>query len=502
MNSFLKARRVPRLQTPTMTPPRAPAGAFASVAAVAPLPRGSRVPVAIVVINHNGAAFLNECLASVFGQTVKPDEIVFVDDASTDDSREVAAWFKPYGLKMVRRTTCGGMNAARMSGLEKTTAPLLLFVDGDNVLPPDYLATMAAELGDLDFVYPGKVFIGDENALAWSRKWHPGDEWTPEEANRARLWVANQCDTCSLMRREAFMAAGGWRENPAENMSDWDLFLRMSRSGRWARSTARLGYRLHGNNWSLRDAGKDRAAIHGLVRRAAATVTVATMFSGRLPGLTQSWLLAVQTNLQRAGKTAELLVMDDSQSGFPLAWVNRAVFPAVVHRRVRRDGLGTHQRRPDRRATAEFLAGICNEILATATGDVVWFVEDDIVPGATVADTLLFHLLQADGAPRAAVCGAYRSRHPGQDHWLAADYVAGKVEHWNELPATPAPVALTGTGCLMVLRDALEGQRFALEWSHDGRRSPAHDWAFTWALHARGTPVRFVPSATCDHVAE
>lgn len=499
MTPFLRKRLRRQPIPPKMSYPAKTGRARANVAALAP---GGRVPVAVIVIARDGEAFLAECLDSVFAQTVTPDEIVFVNDASKDGTLTIAESYQGRGLKIVSRAVAGGMNVARMDGLAETTAPLLLFVDGDNALPGDYLATMAAELGDLDFVYPSKRFIGSPEALNWSRRWHPGDDWTPPgEASRARLWQANECDTCSLLRREAFMRAGGWRNNMADNMSDWELFLRMSRTGRFAPSSARLLYRLHDNNWSLRDRGKDRATIFGQVRRAAATLTVATMWSGRRSELQRRWLSAVEEALWHAGCRAELLVMDDSPKGFNLPAVSRDVFPWVNHRRVRRGNVGTEERRPDRRATAEFLAGICNEILDSARGDVIWFVEDDIFPPAEAAERLLLELLQAPDAPRAAVAGAYRSRHPGQEHWIAADYVGGKVEHWTALGAGPMPAPLTGTGCLMVLRDALAGARFALEWQHDGKRSPAHDWAFSWELYQRGTPVMLIPDVICEHVA-
>lgn len=169
---------------------------------------------------------------------------------------------------------------------------------------------------------------------------------------------------------------------------------------------------------------------------------------------------------------------------------------------MRRGELGTDERRPDRRATAEFLAGLCHEAFATATGDILWLIEDDILVPGHAADRLLRELLQEPGAPHAAVCGAYKSRHPGQRHWIAADVTAEGVRHWTKLPQQASPVTLTGTGCLMLLRDLVGDVRFSLEWQHRARRSPAHDWgAFAWALSERGTPVRLVPGVVCEHEA-
>lgn len=463
------------------------------------------VPVAVVVINRNGSAFLAECLESIFSQSARPDEVILVDDASTDGSPEAAADYVARGLRVLVLPENVGMSAARMVGFAASVAPLLLFVDGDNVLPPDYLATMAAEMRPgVAAVYPGKRFFGDPAALEHSRKWHPADEWTPPLFSRADLWRRNACDTCSLVRREDFVAAGGWRGNPADTMFDWELFLRVSRGGAMVRSAARLGYRLHGGNWSNRERREDRPALNGMVRRAAAAVTVATVWSGRLGGDHASrWVAALDAALVAADKCgAELLVADDSVEGFPLEVLAGRVGFSAVSVRVVRSGMGTAERRPDRRATAEFLAGVFNGLLRAASGDVVWFVEDDILPPVAALDALLVELLFPEAGPRPAVCGAYRSRHRarGESHWIAADYVAGEVRHWSRLPEVPGPVALTGTGCLLVLRDLLGGLRFGLEWSHDGRRSPAHDWAFSWGLHERGEPVVLVPSVICQHL--
>ena len=211
-----------------------------------------------------------------------------------------------------------------------------------------------------------------------------------------------------------------------------------------------------------------------------------------------TWLQALADSLQAAGKTAELLILDDSKAGFPVREINRhkAVFPSFSIRRIHR-GVKAVQRRPDRRATAEFLAPACNQILREAKGDVVWFVEDDIVVPANAADGLLRELLQAKKTPRTAVGGCYRSRHQ-PDHWIAAN-LGKSVTHLIELPEAPVPVQFTGTGCLMVLRDLAAGVPFRTEWVHGDLRAAAHDWTFAWHLDQRGTPVILVPDVVCRH---
>jgi GT2 family glycosyltransferase len=459
---------------------------------------GERPSLSVVAIGRNNGAFLAECLASIQAQTVQPDEWVYVDDASEDDSVKVAKGFEGLLVRSLRNHV--GMCAARMVGVEMTTGALMLFVDSDNILPPDYLAKMIEDLGaDHDFAYPSKIFFGTEEALYHHREVYPSDTWEPPAEDRAKLWSRNYADTCSLVRRDAFLAAGGWRSNPPDTMFDWDLFLRMSCFGSHVRSRAQLRYRIHQSNWSAKKRDMGRREMNGLVRRHAATITIGCVWSGRMgQRFARIWLKALAESLQAAGKTAELLILDDSRTGFPVREIGRhkGAFPSFSIQRIHR-GVKATQRRPDRRATAEFLAPACNRILDTATGDVVWFIEDDIVVPVHAADVLLRELLQAEKTPRTAVGGCYRSRHE-PDHWIAAN-LGSKVNHLIELPEVPTPVQFTGTGCLMLLKDLAADVRFGTEWVHQHRRVPAHDWMFAWQLDQQGTPVILVPEVVCRH---
>lgn len=211
MNPFLDKRRSGLRPLPAMRP-APPQPTDASALAPVTLPPGARVPVAIIVIGHNGAAFLGECLASVFAQIVTPDEILYVDDASTDASLPVARSFASRGLQIVALQENVGMNAARMAGFDRSAAPLLLFVDCDNVLPPDYLASMAAELAgrpEAAFTCPGKRFIGDPGAIAWRKKWPSDGTWTPSRPNRLQRSLGAKSPN--------FSEQGKWSGRPDSN---------------------------------------------------------------------------------------------------------------------------------------------------------------------------------------------------------------------------------------------------------------------------------------------
>ena len=64
---------------------------------------------------YNAAVFLPRCLGSVFAQTLKPDEIIVVDDGSTDNTAALAT---ELGATVISRSN-GGLSAARNTGIRR-----------------------------------------------------------------------------------------------------------------------------------------------------------------------------------------------------------------------------------------------------------------------------------------------------------------------------------------------------------------------------------------------
>ena len=81
--------------------------------------------------------------------------------------------------------------------------------NNDNVLPPDYLATMIEDLAmEHDFAYPSKPFIGSDETWYRHREVDSNDLWEPPVEDRAKLWSRHFADTCRLVRWNAFLAGG------------------------------------------------------------------------------------------------------------------------------------------------------------------------------------------------------------------------------------------------------------------------------------------------------
>lgn len=108
--------------------------------------------VAVVIPTFDHARFLGEALDSVIAQTRPADEIVVVDDGSSDDPAAVVARYS--GVRLVRQANAGP-SAARNTGLAAISADYVLFLDADDLLVPAALARNAALLA----ANPGAGFV-------------------------------------------------------------------------------------------------------------------------------------------------------------------------------------------------------------------------------------------------------------------------------------------------------------------------------------------------------
>lgn len=172
--------------------------------------------IAVIIPTYNGASTLQQCLDSVVAQTMKPHEIVVVDDGS--DMPEliqqiVGTCSRP--VQLIRQANQGAP-AARNLGFAHTTASLVIFVDDDAVLQPSMLQTMYETLQQhpqASFCY-SSFFLGKKLM-----------KYIPFATHTLRHY--NYIHTTSLMHRDAFI---GFDES-LKKFQDWDLWLSIIAQG-------------------------------------------------------------------------------------------------------------------------------------------------------------------------------------------------------------------------------------------------------------------------------
>src|SRR5882672_3715705 len=105
--------------------------------------QSSPATLSVVIPVYNGTPYLPQLIDSLLAQTRRPDEVIFVDDGSTDGS---AAMIERLGFGLAGLRVVGqrnqGQAVARNVGMREATGRYLAFVDADDVLDPAMYATL------------------------------------------------------------------------------------------------------------------------------------------------------------------------------------------------------------------------------------------------------------------------------------------------------------------------------------------------------------------------
>lgn len=104
----------------------------------------------IVIPVYNKAPFVGETLQSLVDQTKLPDEIIIVDDRSSDNSlQKVREFFadrptvsKTVRIKIIELKENRGVGYARNRGFSETSGDLIMFLDADDLFAPDLIQTV------------------------------------------------------------------------------------------------------------------------------------------------------------------------------------------------------------------------------------------------------------------------------------------------------------------------------------------------------------------------
>lgn len=111
------------------------------------------------------------CLDSIKNQTLKPYEVICIDDASPIETPQIA---KEYGFKYIRHKENKNNGGARNTGIREATGDYLVFVNSDDYILPNTLE-------EIDKVNKGQdlILIGFNAFGSWNEQFIPSEETTP-----------------------------------------------------------------------------------------------------------------------------------------------------------------------------------------------------------------------------------------------------------------------------------------------------------------------------------
>lgn len=183
-------------------------------------------PVSIYVPSFNAERTLRDCLESILDQTVPFDQVIVIDDGSTDRTSEIATEF---GVDLVRNPVNRGLAACRNTGLLTARNPLVAAVDSDCTLAPDWLETLLPQMERADVAAAGgALYESNVNSLAdrWRLEHMPQNWGSVPLMNPPFLFGCN-----ILCKREAILETGGYNETFTTNGEDVDISRRLMLSG-------------------------------------------------------------------------------------------------------------------------------------------------------------------------------------------------------------------------------------------------------------------------------
>ena len=175
--------------------------------------------ISVIMPAYQAEAFIARSIRSAQTQTLKPLEILVIDDGSPDNTAQAAASCGE--LVRVIRQTNGGPAAARNTGAGEARGEWLAFLDADDAWLPRKLERQSALIDDSITLLHTYCTV-DHNS-----------QFAPDEQTFDSLWQKNTvCTSSVLLRKRDFDAVGGFdADRSIMAVEDYNLWLRLLHAG-------------------------------------------------------------------------------------------------------------------------------------------------------------------------------------------------------------------------------------------------------------------------------
>lgn len=206
--------------------------------------------VSVIMNCYNCSKYLREAIDSVYSQTYKDWEIIFWDDASTDNSAEIATGYDGR-LRYFRGDKAASLHAARNLALREARGEYIAFLDCDDMWLPEKLE-MQVPLFEKDrkigLVYSNGYKLDHQGLTrVIYKKIQPSGN-----IFRKLLGRYNLCLPTVMISKEALDSLGHWFDESFRISGDSDLFLRIAHNWEAIYAPAVTAiYREHGGNLHL-----------------------------------------------------------------------------------------------------------------------------------------------------------------------------------------------------------------------------------------------------------
>lgn len=204
----------------------------------------------MIVPVYNGRNYLPHCLSALNASERPADELIVVDDGSTDGTADIA---RAHGARVIElRDKPRGPSYARNRGTELATGDILVFIDADVVVHADTLTRIESTFAQEPVVQAlfGSYDDNPPSPEVSSRFKNLLHHYVHQHGHRnaTTFWAG-----CGAIRKSAFVAAGGFAESyQRPSIEDIELGLRMHRANAAIRLCPEI-QATHLKKWTLLD---------------------------------------------------------------------------------------------------------------------------------------------------------------------------------------------------------------------------------------------------------
>ncbi len=193
----------------------------------------------VIIPNYNKAQYLATCIESILAQSLVPQEILVVDDCSTDRSLQVVSEIAAQNprVRVIALSQNGGVSNARNTGASAAATPYITFVDSDDFYyekdklkkEMELIRFYREEKNQNIVSYSSMVYADTEDRITKRQPLRKG--WYLNGNAYYSFLARKKAQTTPrdfCMRKEDFLRAGGY-SYPKNFYEDLDLLVRLSK---------------------------------------------------------------------------------------------------------------------------------------------------------------------------------------------------------------------------------------------------------------------------------
>ncbi|NNC85156.1 MAG: glycosyltransferase [Bacteroidia bacterium] len=179
--------------------------------------------ISVIIPCYNQGHYLDEALYALRTSTNTIDDIIIVNDGSTDSTTiEILDSINESNIQVINQIN-GGLSNARNSGIKASKGKYILFLDADNKADTRYILE-AIEIMERDdktaVVYANPRFFGEHSLMR-----------TVKDFEITELLNQNYIDACTVVRKEALDQIGGFDESMKLGYEDWETWINLHKHG-------------------------------------------------------------------------------------------------------------------------------------------------------------------------------------------------------------------------------------------------------------------------------